>query len=167
MLRATIWLSVLAWAASEVLRRADAMIVSSRRGAARALYSAGAVLLVAHTIAAFQLYHGWSHDAAWAATALRSEAVTGFASGAGLYLNYLFVALWTADAAWWWVRPRAYARRSRAIEIAIFAFFVFMFVNGAVVFAAGPMRIAGAAAVAAALVARAGLPRPRLQGDRT
>src|SRR5688500_3100681 len=161
-LRGTIWLAVIAWAASEVLRRAGA----DRREAARAIYTAGALLLIAHTIAAFQLRHGWSHAEAFAATARRSEELTGFASGSGLYLNYLFIAVWAADAASWWLRPRAYQGRSRAIDITIFAFFVFMFVNGAIVFAVGPMRIAGAAAVAAALVARIGLPRERLQGGR-
>ena len=156
-LRATIWLSVLAWAASEVLRRAGA----DRRDAARALYAAGAILLIAHTAVAFQSRHAWSHAAAYDATAARSAAVTGFASGAGLYLNYLLVALWAADAAWWWLRPRTYLARPRMVDFSMFAFLVFMIVNGAVVFAAGPMRVAGAAAVAAALFARMALPAPR------
>ena len=156
-LRATIWLSVLAWASSEVLRRAGA----DRRDAARAFYAAGAILLIAHTAVAFQSHHGWSHAAAFDATAARSAAVTGFTSGAGLYLNYLMIGIWTADAGWWWLRPRTYLSRSRAIDISIFAFLVFMFVNGAIVFAAGPMRVAGAAAVAAALAARMALPAPR------
>jgi len=161
MLRATIWFSVLAWAASEVLRRAGA----GRRPAARALYAAGALLLVAHTIAAFHVAHGWSHDAAYAATARRTLDMTGVASGAGLYLNYLFVAAWIADAAWWGFSPRTCAGRPRAADAALFAFFAFMFVNGAIVFAAGPMRIAGAAAVAAAIAARLMPPRPRLLGE--
>lgn len=156
-LRATIWLSVLAWASSEVLRRAGA----DRRDAARALYTAGAVLLIAHTAAAFQWRHGWSHAAAFDATAARSASVTGFASGAGIYLNYLMAALWLADAAWWWLRPRAYVSRSRAVDLSMFGFLVFMIVNGAIVFAVGPMRVAGAAAVAAALFARMALPAPR------
>ncbi len=147
MLRATIWLSVLAWASAEVLRRAGA----DRRDAARAMYSAGALLLAGHTAAAFQLQHGWSHDAAWVSTAERTQALTGYASGSGLYLNYLFIAVWAADAAWWWLRPRQYLRRARALDVGLFVFFTFMIINGAVVFAPAPMRIAGAAAVAAAL----------------
>ena len=162
MLRATIWMSVLAWAASEVLRRAPA----DRRAAASGLYAGGAVLLVAHTIAAFALRHDWSHAAALAETARRTHEMTGVASGSGLYLNYLFVVVWTLDAAWWAIAPRAYWRRSRALDLGVFVFFVFMFVNGAIVFAAGPMRFAGAAAVTAALAARVRLPRPHLQGKR-
>jgi hypothetical protein len=156
-LRVTIWLSVLAWASSEVLRRAGA----DRRDAARVLYTAGALLLIAHTAAAFQWRHDWSHAAAFDATAARSATVTGFASGVGIYLNYLMAALWIADAAWWWLRPRGYLMRPRAVDLSMFAFLVFMIVNGAVVFAAGPMRVTGAAAVAAALVARMALPAPR------
>ena len=125
------------------------------------MFTAGALLLVGHTILAFQIRHGWSHGAALAETARRTEQMTGVASGTGLYLNYLFIALWIAEAAWWWLRPRGYLHRHRAVDVSMFAFFVFMFVNGAVVFAAGPMRIAGAAAVAAALAARIGLPLPR------
>jgi len=162
MLRATIWFSVLAWAASEVLRRAG----RDRRAAGRALYAAGALLLAAHTIAAFQTAHGWSHDAAYAETARQTFAMTGVDSGAGLYLNYLFVAVWMADAAWWGFWPRSFAHRPRALDIGMFLFFAFMFVNGAVVFAAGPMRIAGAAAVAAAIAARLAAPRGRLLGGR-
>jgi hypothetical protein len=150
MLRATIWLSVLAWAASEVLRRAPA----DRRDGARLLFTAGAVLLVVHAILAFQLTHGWSHGAALAETARRTELMTGVASGAGLYLNYAFIAVWGIEAAWWWMAPAGYRHRARVIDRSMFAFFLFMIVNGAVVFAAGRMRVAGAAAVAAALIAR-------------
>jgi hypothetical protein len=153
-LRATVWLSVLAWAASEVLRRS----AGDRHDAARASYTAGIVLMVAHTAAAFQFRHGWSHAAALADTAVRSEAIAGFASGAGLYLNYLFIAVWAGDALWWWLNPGQYRRRSRGLDSAVFLFFLFMFANGAVVFAAGPMRLAGAAAIAVVIAARLAWP---------
>ena len=162
VLRGTIWLSVLAWAGAEVLRRAGA----DRREAARSMFTAGALLLVGHSIAAFQFRHDWSHEAALIATARRSEEMAGFASGSGLYLNYAFVVLWLAECAWWWIAPRAYRQRPRSVDVASFLFFVFMFVNGAVVFAAGSMRIAGAAAVAAAVVARIGLWSPAPQRTR-
>ena len=157
MLRATIWLSVLAWAASEVMRRAPA----DRRDAARVMFTAGAVLLVIHTILAFQIAHAWSHRAAFAETARRTELMTGVASGAGLYLNYAFLVVWLIETAWWWLQPRGYVHRARAIDLSVFAFFVFMFVNGAVVFASSPMRIGGAVAVAAAVLARVAVPRSR------
>lgn len=149
-LRATIWLSVIGWAAAEVLRRGG----DERLRAGRVIYTAGALLLAVHSAAAFELRHGWSHAAAFADTAARSAAVTGVAAGAGLYLNYLMIALWCGDAAWWWLRPAGYRSRARAADTGIFLFFLFMFVNGAVVFVSGPMRVLGAAAVAAAIVAR-------------
>ncbi|HEX6323628.1 MAG TPA: hypothetical protein VFZ36_07880 [Vicinamibacterales bacterium] len=163
MLRGTIWLAVAAWAVSEVLRAGG-----PPGRAARAAFTAGALLLAVHTAAAFQLHHGWSHAEAFSHTALRTEQMTGVASGSGLYLNYAFIALWLADAAWWWLRPDAYLHRARLADALVFAFFVFMMVNGAVVFAAGPMRLFGAAAVAAALAARltARAPRNQLQGER-
>lgn len=162
MLRATIWLSVLAWAASEVLRRTG----PADRRAVRAAYSAGALLLAIHIVIAFQTTHGWSHAAAYAETARRTALMTGVASGAGLYLNYLFAAFWMADATWWWIRPAGRATRSRGIDLAGFGFFVFMMVNGAVIFAAGPMRLAGAAAVAAAIAARVWVPQRALVRNR-
>lgn len=162
LLRGTIWLAVVAWAASEVLRRG-----AGRRHAARAMYTTGALLLVIHTAAAFELRHDWSHAAALAETARRSAETTGVASGSGLFLNYAFIALWLADAAWWWLRPHGYLHRARLADALVFAFFVFMIVNGAVVFAAGPQRILGAAAVLAALAARlTRAPGRRLQKER-
>lgn len=155
LLRATIWLAVFAWAGTEVLKA----MRRDRRAIARALWTAGAVLLAVHTAIAFQFWHGWSHAAAYEATARQSAALTGVAAGWGLLLNYAFVLVWLADAAWWWLNARAYETRSRRIDKALFAFFLFMMINGAVVFATSPMRIVGALAVAAAIAARAGLSR--------
>lgn len=151
-LRATIWLSVIAWAATEVLRQAG----PHRQHLARTIWTAGAILLTVHTAIAFQFWHGWSHDVAYEATARQSAALTGVAAGWGLYLNYALVLVWLADAAWWWRDARGYATRSRRHEIAIFAFFLFMMINGAVVFATSPMRFVGALAIAVAILARAG-----------
>ena len=146
----TIWASVVAWAGAEVLQR----VSPEEPGAARMLWTGGAVLLAIHVAMAFHGRHGWSHEAAYAATAVQSEAFTGLAAGWGLYLNYALVVLWLADALWWWAAPAAYARRSRTVARAIFAFFLFMMVNGAVVFAMSRMRWLGVACVAAVVLAR-------------
>ena len=146
----TIWLAVAAWAATEVLRR-----IGRGRPAARLVWTAGAALLAVHTAIAFHARHAWSHDAAYASTSIQSEALTGVAAGWGLYLNYAFVIVWLADAAWWRAAPAAYERRSRAVDRALFAFFLFMMANGAVVFAASRLRWLGVLCVAAALAARA------------
>lgn len=150
-LRATIWLAVFAWAGTEVLRA----MRPGPQATARAVWTAGAILLTVHTAIAFQFWHGWSHAAAYESTAQQSAALTGVAAGWGLYLNYALVLVWLADAAWWWFDARGYTARSRRLDIAIFAFFLFMMINGAVVFAMSPMRFVGALAVAVAILARA------------
>ena len=93
LLYTTIWLAVVAWAATEVLRR-----VGRGRPAARLVWTAGAALLAVHTAIAFHSRH--------------------------------------------------------AADRALFAFFLFMMVNGAVVFAMSRMRWLGVVCVAAALAAR-------------
>jgi len=153
LLRATIWLAVFTWAGTEVLKA----MRPDRRALARGVWTAGATLLAVHTAIAFHYWHGWSHAAAYASTAQQSAALTGVAAGWGLYLNYAFVLVWLADAAWWWRTPRSYAARSRPLDTFVFVFFLFMMINGAVVFATSPMRFAGALAVAVAILARTGL----------
>lgn len=149
LLFGTIWLAVFAWAAAETLKTAGGRY----REPARLVWTAGALLLALHSAAAFHYRHAWSHADALAATARQSEALTGVAAGWGLYLNYLLVLVWVADAAWWWAKPRAYDERPRWLERTIFGFFLFMMVNGAVVFATTAMWMAGAVAVCLACVA--------------
>jgi hypothetical protein len=55
--------------------------------------------------------------------------------------------VWAADAGWWWAAPASYRRRPYGLQTALRFFFVFMFVNGAIVFAHGAMRLLGIAAV--------------------
>ncbi len=148
-MRTAIWLAVFAWAATEVLKR------RGQRETARIVWTSGAALLGIHIALAFHYWHGWSHAAAYQSTAIQSAQLTGVASGWGIHLNYALLAVWLADAAWWWAAPRAYETRSRAIDRTVFAFFLFMMINGAVVFATTAMRSAGVVAVAIAVWARA------------
>ena len=138
-----IWASVFAWALAEWRRTA--------RGAAptrgRVAWTLGAGAALVHGALAFDVHHGWSHAAALADTAARTAAVTGWSSGAGVYVNYVFLAVWSADAAWWWLWPRAFAARPRGIDLAVRGFLWFLFVNGAFVFAAPPQRWVGLLAV--------------------
>ena len=132
-----------------------------RRQVARALWTAGCILFLAHVAAAFHFFHGWSHAHAFRDTARQTRELFGIDWGGGLYLNYLFTAVWTADVAyWWWAGLDAYDRRPRWIGVALHGFFVFMAFNGAVVFAAGPTRqVALAVTAALALLAAARLRR--------
>ena len=119
-----------------------------RGRAFRLCWAGGALLMPVHIAAAFGVRHGWSHAAAVADTARQTRALTGLDWGGGVWANYLFAALWLADAAWAALAPAAYDRRPRRLEYTVGASLGFIAFNGAVVFAAGPTRWVGLAACA-------------------
>ena len=135
----TIAASIACWAAAECLR-------------SRLLWTVGAALMLVHSLTAFAAFYEWSHQVALAATARQTEAVTGVASGWGLFVNYALLLVWIADAIWWWVSPSSYERRPASVAGFVHGFLVFMFVNGAIVFADGWMRVAGIVAVTAVVM---------------
>jgi hypothetical protein len=143
IVRATILLATVLWAAAESLQ----LVRPRRWRLARTLWTAGVLLAAVHAAAAMHLVHGWDHDAALEATARQTAAVVGLDWGGGLYVNYAFVVLWLWDAASWWMAPAARAARPRWHSAALSSVFLFMFVNGAIVFAAGIGRAVGTAAV--------------------
>jgi hypothetical protein len=148
--RGSVAAATVAWAAAECLRwRAPA-----RFTAARVLWSAGALLITVHAIAVFHFIHGWSHNAALAHTARQTALLAGLDWSWGLYVNYAFIALWLADCAWTWWDPSGYRRRSTAARDVLLVIFLFMFVNGAVVFAPWPARALGTLAVIAVVWSR-------------
>jgi len=110
------------------------------RTAARWAWTLACAAYLAHVGCAFQFFHGWSHAAAYAETARRTEEMFGLAWGGGLYLNYLFTAVWVGDVLWWWAAPAAYQVRPRWLGWAVHGFLAFMIFNGAVVFATGLVR---------------------------
>ena len=122
-------------------------------GRSRIWWTAGAVLTLLHSIAAFGLVYGWSHDTARRLTAQQTAALTGIDFGGGIYVNYLFLLVWLADAAWWWTFPQGYARRSRWLSAIVRAFIFFVVVNGAVIFADGIARLVGGLSVSVVLLA--------------
>jgi len=62
-----------------------------------AIWAAGWMLLLMHTVLAFQFQHHWSHAAAYAHTARRTLETAGWDWGGGVYFNYLTLVLWGAD----------------------------------------------------------------------
>ncbi len=138
--------ATLAWALSQLAG------TRHERGS-RLFWSLGAVLMLVHAVAAFEIFYLRSHSVALAETAHQTVVVTGIDFAGGLYLNYLFVAVWVADAVWWWTAPRSHRDRSRRVTHLIRAFFLFMFLNGAVLFADGWIRWLGIASVTAVIVA--------------
>ena len=153
--RVIVNLATVAWATGEVLMRTAA---DSRT--ARAAWTVGLLLIQVHVLIAFQQIYGWDHEAAIAATVVQSEARFGLGWRGAIYINYAFLAIWTADVLWWWVAPVSRAARAGWLEMTRFAIFAFMFVNGAVIFASGIGRAVGVCAVSAVLIA-ALLPRRR------
>jgi hypothetical protein len=146
----TIILATLAWAAGEVLMRRSPRADQW----ARAAWTAGIGLTLLHVALAFHVVYGWHHELAVAETARQAEERVGLAWRGSIYVNYVFLAIWLADTCWWWTSPASHASRSRRLELARLAMFVFMFVNAAIVFASGVGRVAGVCAVAAVLCSR-------------
>ena len=144
-MRATIALSVAAYAAGEYLWYTHRVEGFRARAV---LWTAAAALCITHSALAFHVRHGWSHDAAVRQTAAQTAAVTGLDWGGGVFVNYAFLAIWAADVAWIWAAPASYLRRPSAVNGLVSAFFLFIIVNGAVVFAGGPARVVGIAATA-------------------
>ena len=109
----------------------------------RGLWTTGCLFLWLHVGCAFQFYHHWSHKAAFESTARETAETMGLAWGGGLYFNYAFMLLWAGDAAWWWLSPASYRRRSRFISYTLHAYLAFIAFNATVVFESGPVRYAG------------------------
>ncbi|HEY7475942.1 MAG TPA: hypothetical protein VH679_13070 [Vicinamibacterales bacterium] len=111
----------------------------------------GLVLCLLHIVLAMGVVHHWSHAAAVRATAAQTAAVYGLNWGGGVYVNYLFVLVWTLDA--WLSRRRDWLSDAPPGRWAIRFFYAVVIVNAAVVFARGSMRMAGLALVASLLFA--------------
>jgi len=129
----TIWGAMLVWAVA---------ILSGGRWA----WSAGLGLYVLHILSAYQSHYQWSHEVAIDETARQTAEVTGWESGAGLWFNYLFVAILAVDLVMQW--KGGVRRFPKTIDGLVFL----MILNGAIVFGNGPVRYFGALLCTAILV---------------
>ena len=129
------------------LNTADWSAASLSGKLARWCWTWALVIFLIHVMMAFHFYHHWSHADAFE----RTRQLGGF--GEGLYANYLFALLWTADVAYWWLRPARYAARSPWIDRGLHGFMLFMVLNSMVVFASGPIRWAGLTMFAVLVIA--------------
>jgi hypothetical protein len=138
IVRNTIRLSLAWYAAALALMmrlRAEDWRGGTRTGqAARWCWTWGCVIYLVHVAAAFHYVHDWSHGNAFAHTREASGV------GEGLFVSYLFTAVWTADAAMWWLAPDRYARRPAWVHRLLHGFMLFIVFNGTVVFESGPLR---------------------------
>ena len=141
--RITIWLALSGYTVSTGIRL---MRPVHGRVWARRFWTLGLVCFLMHVAAAFHYYYDWSHAVVLAETARQTRELTGRESGSGLYLNYLFTLVWLMDASFWWtVGLDRYASRRMWVEWLVHGFFLFMIVNGAVVFVSGSARGLGIA----------------------
>ena len=137
--RLTVWLALCGYAAgAAMLLLAEGR--THRLVRARWAWTFGCICFLAHVVSAFGFYHGWSHAAAYRETARQTAEMTGHHWGGGIFLNYLFAALWLGDVLWWWLAPATFARRSQQLAAAWQGFFFFMVFNATVVFGRGPVR---------------------------
>lgn len=129
------------------------------------LWTVACGLFLGHVAAAFHYYHNWTHALAVQDTAQRTADLIGWRFGGGVYFNYLFGVLWLCDVLLLWHRklqrgastreisssPKGASPDSEAtvhpLRIAWIVFFLFMVVNGAIVFVSGPVRWIAAAAL--------------------
>ncbi|MFO0864833.1 MAG: hypothetical protein U0744_09315 [Gemmataceae bacterium] len=115
----------------------------------RLYWLGGWAVCVGHVLIAYDLAHGWSHDRAVEATAKQTADLVGFSFGGGVWINYGFLALWGADAAWRILLPSPYWMRSTALHWTILSSLAFIVFNATIVFGGWPGRIVGIIAMLA------------------
>jgi hypothetical protein len=136
-LYATIWLALALFVAGEAGKRRRPV-----PGRAWWLSLAGAMMCAVHIVIAMGHHHHWSHASAIEETARQTASVYGVAWGGGVYVNYLFVAVWLGYLWRWWT-PAAGATQSAAVVWGLRAFFFMIIFNATVVFAVSRMRTVG------------------------
>lgn len=122
-----------------------------RKAWSRRLWTAGWLTMVVHFAYAFHVRHGWSHAAAVADTARRTEEVVGWHWGGGIWFNYAFLLLWGLDVARMWNLFRLTPTIERRWLVALHSFMAFMAFNATAVF--GPRWWIPVVAVYAAVLA--------------
>jgi hypothetical protein len=114
---------------------------AGQRGSlARLSWTAACVAYWAHVGCAFEFFHDWSHAAAYRETARQTQELFGWDWGGGLYFNYAFTLLWTADMLWWWLAPGSRRNRPHWMSAALHLFLGFIAFNATVVFESGALR---------------------------
>ena len=138
----TIWISLGLFTAGEAGKRT----LRRRRPVSPVVWwawTAGLVLCIIHTVIAFDVRHGWSHDAALESTARQTKAVYGLDWGGGIFANYLFIGAWAWEAVRWRQSPATVIGQPRWLVRSLQAFYLVIILNAAVIFAGGSRRIAG------------------------
>lgn len=136
-----VWLSLVAFAAGELAK-------SRRLAGAWSISATGAILLAVHIVLAMAVRHGWSHASALEATARQTSDMFGLNWGGGVYVNYVFAAVWIAELFVWRQWPEGYTSRPDWLKWSLRAFYFVIIVSAAVIFATGWRRWMGAGILA-------------------
>lgn len=138
LIRGTAWFAFLLYIGAELIRgrRVNPL-------AAPSLLTLGCAAMLLHIFCAFSYRFHWSHHAAYQDTARQTAEVTGLNWGGGIYINYLFEAVWLLEVIRFWRQSRRAIQTPRGWIFFTRAFFLFMFFNAAVVFVSGPARWLG------------------------
>ena len=109
----------------------------------RWIWTFGLACFLLHVLAAFELYHEWSHSHAYQHTADRTWEAVGWRWGGGIYFNYLLLFVWALDVGIWWCVGLDWPNRSGLYQMGLHGFFAFMVLNATVAF--GPRGWTGVA----------------------
>jgi hypothetical protein len=129
----------------------------------RRLWGAGLAFYLVHVAAAFGFIHGWSHRQALEFTRRETTELTGWNSGFGLYANYAFTLAWMGFVA---VESMGSRKIPAQLNFAWQLAFLFMAVNGAIIFARPPARRVGIVMFAVFLIGWIWRHRTRLISGR-
>ncbi|HEX7379802.1 MAG TPA: hypothetical protein VF278_21940 [Pirellulales bacterium] len=127
---------------------------SGRRRLDNIAWTVGCFCYLAHVACAFAFYHHWSHAAAVERTAEQTALVTGWRWGGGLYVNYVFTAVWLIDVILRWSPRSAGKARPWWPATAVGMLMWFIVFNATVVFGQGAVRWFGLAGCLAVPLAR-------------
>jgi hypothetical protein len=142
IIRGTAWIAFALYVAGEIVA---AQPFSGALKMFRWLSSLGCIALLAHIACAFQFRHNWSESAAYADTARQTAALTGWNWGGGVYVNYLFALVWIVEVIRLWASRSTVEYGTGWRAHVLHGFFLFMFLNAAVIFVHSPARWLGLA----------------------
>ncbi|MEM7697461.1 MAG: hypothetical protein AAF236_03545 [Verrucomicrobiota bacterium] len=137
--RGSVWVAMAGWTVGCIADRRSAV-------AARFAFLLAWVAFAVHIVLTFDVFYNWSWAKGWDETARITAEVTGLASGIGLIVNFLFFAVLSIDL---WFRWRG---RRWIHSLALLILIAFMILNGAVIFADGPVRWFGCILLIALLI---------------
>jgi hypothetical protein len=146
LVRVSVWLACIAWFTGSGCRLLATNNEPESPGSqanaisCRSLYGwswlAGACLSLIHIAASYGFVYHWSHAAAIEATAIDSFQTTGVRAGWGVYVNFLFAAIWLSYS----VAILTGKERIRTVDVSVYVFTAAILACATILFEAGIIR---------------------------